>query len=620
MRRIVAMLFSILLLTQSYAFADVRVPARLSLVQGDVMFITADADDWEPAAVNMPLDEGDSLWCPYGAKAELQLPDGSLLRLDGGSQLNLLANEGSFMHFNLAGGRLYLKTFRYGRDNSLQIDADDTTVVPAPGSRLSLAMLPNAQEDVSIFSGSAYVEGDEGRTRVRAGEQISLEEGYSELLPLNPPDSWEKWNLERDRQQSIAANAAGYLPEELRIYSGELAANGRWVRTSAYGMVWRPSVIISGDWAPYRSGRWVWRGGDYVWLPAESWGWVPYHYGRWTVIGNYGWCWVPPSRGDVYWGPGYVGWYSTGSHVGWTPLAPGEIYYGYGNHGRHSVNITNVTVNVRSVNYRNRRHRGGTTIVAQNDFLRGRTATVQPVRTASVAVAIGSPRVKPPKENRPATVRRTQSGQTPPRFEANNRGELRQRFPRVAPAPAARQTDRQTAPVIAPQQRQEPQRRGATPAQQPQTPVRAGSKPRQETAPAARQLNQQNAPVTIPQLGQQPQRQEALPERLQQTPVRQERNHRQEAAPTASQMNQQPAPAVTPQQRQQPQRREAAPSRQPQTPAVQGEKPRQEAPQGELQRKRVWRVATPENGREKAPNVTEKQEKDDRDKRPRGRE
>ena len=59
MNRIILLSFSILLVIQTYAFAAVIEPARLSLVYGDVMFITPDADDWEPASVNTPFSEGD---------------------------------------------------------------------------------------------------------------------------------------------------------------------------------------------------------------------------------------------------------------------------------------------------------------------------------------------------------------------------------------------------------------------------------------------------------------------------------------------------------------------------------------------------------------------------------
>jgi len=568
MYRIIILSLSILLTIQSYALASVIEPARVSLVYGDVMFRTPDADEWEPALINTPLDEGDEFWCPDGTKAEIQLPDGSIVRLDGGSQLNLLANETDFIQLHLASGRLYVRTSSTSRENSLQIDADDTTVLPSPRTRLRLDMQSNGQEDVSIFKGSAYVEGNGSRTKVRAGEHIALEEDYSELLPLNAPDSWESWNVERDRAQSIAAQVVSSLPDELRSYSGELEANGSWVNTTEYGMVWRPTVVVSNEWVPYRSGRWIWRGADYIWISSESWGWVPYHYGRWTVIGRFGWCWIPPARGDVYWGPGYVGWYRSGSHVGWTPLAPGETYYGYGNHGRHSVNISTTTVNIKSIDYRNRRYRGGQTIVPQKDFLRGRSPISQPVKNSLVSapVSIGSPRIKPSKEPRTSTGRPNLPRQVSPRREQQNISELRQRFPRVTPAPAPRQKNKQTQPVTAPQQRQQLQDQTSAPVKHQQTTIKQEERSRQQSEPAPRLQHQQTPTVSVPEQRQ--------PSQRVNTPqvVNHESNGKQ------------------------------------------GEKSRQGSPQKVQKQKKIWRVKTEESAVEKVPKILENKNKERKEK------
>ena len=77
----------------------------------------------------------------------------------------VLANEDGFMHLHLASGHLYLRTYQTTRDNSLQIDADDTTVLPSARTRLRIDMLPNSLEDVAIIKGSAYVEGNGNRTQ-----------------------------------------------------------------------------------------------------------------------------------------------------------------------------------------------------------------------------------------------------------------------------------------------------------------------------------------------------------------------------------------------------------------------------------------------------------------------
>ena len=434
MKRIIWICLLVVFIAPTLAQAGIIGPASIRFVDGDVMFRTPDDDEWLPASINTPLDEGDAVWCPDNSRVELQLPDGTMVRLDGGSQLDLIANEDGFTHLHLASGRLYLRTSQTSGNNSLQIDADDTTVLPAARTRLRIDMLPNNQEDVAIFKGTAYVEGNGSRTKVRAGEHIALEEGHSELLPLNPADNWEFWNVARDRAQSRSAEIDTNLPDELRGYSAELDANGRWERVPEYGMVWRPTVILSDDWAPYRSGRWIWKGDDYVWISFENWGWAPYHYGRWAVVSGFGWCWVPPVRGDVYWGPGYVGWYNTGSHVGWTPLAPGEIFYGRRHYGRHSAIITSVNVNPATVIYRNRHNPGGLTVIQHDDFLRGRIIRQQPARNAtiSVSVSVGSPRIRPVRETRMPIIKQTPPRVAPPRIERRDQRELRERFPRIS--------------------------------------------------------------------------------------------------------------------------------------------------------------------------------------------
>lgn len=653
MKRIICMCLFIVLTLPTWSLAAAIGPARVSYVDGDIMFRSPDADEWLPATVNTPLDEGDAVWCPDDSRMEIQLPDGTVVRLDGGSQLDLLANEDGFAHLHLASGHLYLRTAQTTRDNSLQIDADDTTVLPSARTRLRIDLLPNSLEDVAITKGSAYVEGNGNRTRVRGGEHILLEEGHSEVLPLNPADSWEIWNVDRDREQSRFAKADSYLPDELRGNAAELDANGTWVTVPEYGTVWRPTVMVSDDWAPYRDGRWIWRGDDYVWLSFESWGWVPYHFGRWAVVSGFGWCWVPPVRGDVYWGPGYVGWYRTGSHVGWTPLAPGEVFYGRRNYGRHSVNITSVNINTSNVVYRNRTNRGGLTVLPQNDFLRGRTAIQQPSgnSSVSVSVSVGSPRIKPLRETRMPIVKQTPPRVAPPQIEHRDRRELRNRFPRVAPAPAAERRRQQPAAAVsvptAPSGRspQIREKKATFPVVAPAE--RTPNKDRQQPQTTQPQRDERRQRSTQPQAGSQPSL--PTPPVLQpQQPARQQREERRQGV-RPPQATSQPAPPVrqslppvsesSPQRTEQPRRATtpadsqkrpvAAPSRganRPGTPTSPAtippqiaipprvEQPRREPATKEIQPKKIWKITTPESVNEKDPG-----EKDNRGKERRER-
>jgi hypothetical protein len=454
MRRTILMLIILAItILPTLSRAETIGPARIQLLEGDAYFRSPDDSEWLPTTVNTPLDEGDAVWCPEGSRIEIQLNDGSLVRIDGGSAMELLAVEDGFNQIHLTSGRMYVHTFREAKDNSLQIDADNTTVLPAGRTRLRIDMMPNSEEDISILKGSAYVEGNGSRTSVRSGEQIAMEEGRSEFLALNPPDNWERWNTNRDRSMARSAQSESYLPDEIKGYAGELNASGYWVRDPEFGMVWRPTVIMADEWAPYRSGRWIWKGDDYVWVSYDSWGWVPYHYGRWVVVPGQGWCWVPPARGDVYWGPGYVGWYRTDGQIGWTPLAPGEVYYGHRSYGRHSVNVTTVNITNTTVVYRNSRVTGGMTVVDHNDFLKGKTV-VQPFRKGAAApvatVSIGSPRIKPLRETRMPIVKAPPRVGQPEAKRIDTR-ELRQRFPRVRPdsqAPVKTTPPARTAPSM----------------------------------------------------------------------------------------------------------------------------------------------------------------------------
>jgi hypothetical protein len=436
-----------------------------------------------------------------------------------------------------------------------------------------------------------------------------LEEGHSEVLPLNSPDDWEAWNVDRDRAQSRSARADTYLPDELRGNAAELDANGTWVSTPDYGTVWRPTVVVTNDWAPYRDGRWIWKGDDYVWLPYETWGWAPYHYGRWAVVSGFGWCWVPPARGDVYWGPGYVGWYRTGSHVGWTPLAPGEVFYGHRNYGRNSVNITNVNINTTNVVYRNRTRPGGLTVMPHNDFLRGRNAFQQPARNPSVAVSVsvGSPRIQPLRETRMPIVKQTPPRVAPPRVEHRDNRELRDRFPRVTPEATKERRRQQTAPVTTvpavPSGRtpQTGEKQTTLPVVKPAEHTQTQDRQQPQTAPPQREERRQRStppqavsqppqaatqpapPVTqsLPPVSGSPQPRTEQPRR---TPPADSQN-RTAPPPSRGEGKQGTAttPATTPP-------RAAAPQR--------AEQPRREPAATQKQQKKVWKVTTPESGNE----------------------
>ncbi len=430
-----------LLLFPPYSEAGPLGAIRVDLVEGDVQVKIADTGEWVPASANMPLVEGDELWVPEAARAGLQTTSGHYVRLDEETALQILRMDDDSYQFHLAEGRVYVLN-RAPNRSLLQFDTPDASIRSFGNARFGID-IPGGETDISVFRGSVQAENDGGTTTVRAGNMLAAgADGYAELSPVSPPDDWQRWNAQRDRMVLARGRSYAYLPAELRAYSSDFDGGGRWVNVPEYGYCWTPTVVAFDDWAPYRHGRWVWRGGDYVWVGYEPWGWAPYHYGRWAFAADVGWIWVPPARGDVYWAPGYVGWVRTGDHVAWVPLAPRETYYGYGNHGRYSTNITNVNITQVQVTnvYRNVNVTNSITVVNQTTFITGRPSTVDRnvVRNAREDFArhrnivVGRPPIKPVGTSYIPVVRAIPEARRPPAAVRNiDAKELRKSRPMV---------------------------------------------------------------------------------------------------------------------------------------------------------------------------------------------
>src|SRR5512142_3026468 len=100
---------------------------RVSLVQGDVRSQLAGSADWTTAAVNTPLQTGDRFWSPGNSRVELEFADGTVIRLDDDSALDILDLQAGVLQVNLSMGHAYVRTGPVLRD-TLQVDLPDTSV------------------------------------------------------------------------------------------------------------------------------------------------------------------------------------------------------------------------------------------------------------------------------------------------------------------------------------------------------------------------------------------------------------------------------------------------------------------------------------------------------------
>ena len=390
---------------------------HVNYLEGDVQIRSAEAAAWIPAAMNMPVEEGEAIWVPEGDRAAILVRDGTVVRLDEYSSLEIPVAERDSVQLYLPLGHAYINFS--GREGSfLQIDTPVATTRVYDRARFRINVDDRGFTEISVFSGEVYIEAGGGETRVVDGNILTVREGgNAELALLGPADDWERWNEGMDRRYERRYSTR-YLPAELEPYAYEFDEYGEWVSTREYGYVWTPRAV-GADWAPYRQGRWTWIAGDYVWVSYDSWGWTPYHYGRWAYVRSFGWCWVPPERHAVYWSPGYVAWVSTPTYVSWIPLAPGETYYGYGDYGPQSVNITNIDITRIQVTnvYRNVSVASAVTAVSRDTFVSGRPADLRlrenPFTTQRVNV--GRPGIAPTRESYLPVVKSVPPALKPPR-------------------------------------------------------------------------------------------------------------------------------------------------------------------------------------------------------------
>ncbi|MDQ7088081.1 MAG: FecR domain-containing protein [Acidobacteriota bacterium] len=303
-----------------YVFARVR-------FVDDSLVVRRDAGYEEPLKFNDPVYEGDRVQSRDRQRGELQLPDGSLLRLDSNTSVQIYdlfdptRRDTDRTVLGLEWGRLQADVPHPDGGENFRVDTPAASIYPLERSSVRIDIEPGEVTRVTVERGRVEVAGQGGSVIVRSGERTRVVAGRSPRRPwdviIGLRDGFGQWVSRRDdvyRLRAVPGDEYAALPEPVRPYYGELSRNGEWEWTAEYGWVWNPDV--DDDWAPYRDG--YWSAGPYgpVWVGAEAWGWPVYRYGRWDWRVGFGWCWIP---GGVF-RVAHVDWYYGPSYVGWVPL------------------------------------------------------------------------------------------------------------------------------------------------------------------------------------------------------------------------------------------------------------------------------------------------------------
>ena len=88
---------------------------RTGYIDGDVQLKPEGLTEWVPLSINTPLREKDSIWVPEAGRLEIQLLNGSFLRLDENSFIEVYAIDGKDFFFDLfISNRFYLRRIVFG--------------------------------------------------------------------------------------------------------------------------------------------------------------------------------------------------------------------------------------------------------------------------------------------------------------------------------------------------------------------------------------------------------------------------------------------------------------------------------------------------------------------------
>ena len=300
---------------------------------------SVETDRSDESVSNAPVFPGDRVVTGRDQRVEIQLAGGSLIRVDGDSEISFEALPRPYAKFRdntvlgLSVGRIQIAS-TIGGDEEFRIDTPAGSIYLLGDGDFRIESGPSGLTRVVVRRGVAEAVGASGSVLVRGGTTTTLSAGS---LPQTPgpvntfaQDGFDRWVALRDdayrRGERLAETTPSpdTLPYEVRPYAQELSSYGSWVQTPEYGWVWSPTGVAT-DWRPYWDGYWAWGPRGYFWVSYDPWGWAPYRYGRWAFYGGR-WCWVP---GSVF-GGAWVSWSWGSAWIGWAPLGywGGPVYVG----------------------------------------------------------------------------------------------------------------------------------------------------------------------------------------------------------------------------------------------------------------------------------------------------
>ena len=284
---------------------------HISYVDGDVKIIRED-NRQDKAIVNMPVAPGDSIVTGRKSRCELQFDNGTIMRIDKNSMLelttvlaNTLTSKWQVTTLNLIKGQIYSMNNSYNLE-MFQIITPNAAINLKKSSTSIIRVL----ED-----GGTYLFSNRGKFDVLYGkdihsmkkETIKTKIGYIvtadyRLVPIEKQDvEFLLWNEHLNKNFKELHYGINKLPKAIYRYSKGIinwaekwsSRYGEWIYNDIFGYVWKPYNETFKFNRPFFGAEYVKIGKELFAVPSQPWGWVPAHLGTWVFLNKYGWTWIP---------------------------------------------------------------------------------------------------------------------------------------------------------------------------------------------------------------------------------------------------------------------------------------------------------------------------------------
>jgi len=317
--------------------------ARITYTDDGNRFITR--DETVELGRNMAVTSGTTLSTDYRSFAEVELIDGSLIQVNGGTvvefqAINDVYNNESLTVVNMTSGSLFFHISSqpdWLEHRIIRIDSLHGSVYIESAGLYRIDQ-KDYQMKLYVYRGVGELAGERDSSLVRSGE-------FSAVSNLGMPlranafnsyykDSFTTWAY--SREPHLPGVSARYVDPQIARYSYSLDNSGAWRYSDEMGThVWVPRV--DGAWRPYYDGYWSSCGSSLSWVGHHDWSWVTGHYGRWGWSLSFGWHWIP----DSFYAPAWVAWTVIDGLLGWCPLGRWNRPFYYDRYNNHNTYITN---------------------------------------------------------------------------------------------------------------------------------------------------------------------------------------------------------------------------------------------------------------------------------------